>query len=241
MSPEAVFAQLRELATTVPNLSETQLNLTEPELLTWLGRLSAAVGAVGDISDTVSLNMSIDRLPTMGRSEAVTNIMIILYRALARAEAKSPSSGRGSFVAAGSPFDALAALSKLFAEATSSIRIVDPYLDEKVLTTFALMASEGVSIELLADAASVKAPLKPAATAWIAQYGTIRPLEARVASARLLHDRLIIIDGQTVWDLSQSIKDFAARSPASASRADSELATMKITAYGAIWQAATPL
>jgi len=241
MSQEALFAQLKELATSVPNLEARPLDMTNPETLTWLGRLSAAVGEVGDLSDVISLKLAIERLQSMGQSVSVGNIMVILYRSLARVESKIPSAARGSFIAAGSPFDALKTIGNLFGEAKSSIRIVDPYLDEKVLTTFATMASEGVVIELLADAATVKGGLKPAVAAWSAQYGTLRIVAARLASPKSLHDRLIIIDGTIVWDLSQSIKDFAARSPASASKADPELAAMKIGAYDTIWQAATAI
>jgi hypothetical protein len=241
MSHEAVFAQLKELATTVPNLARQPINMADPDILIWLGRLSAAVDGLGDSTDIVSLNFAIDRLPTLAQGSSASKIMVILYRALARAEAKVPSAGRGSFIAAGSPFDALTTIGSLFAEAKGSIRIIDPYLDEKVLTTFAAMASENVAIELLADKATVKGSLKPAAAAWAAQYGALRPLASRLAAPKSLHDRLIIIDGTTVWDLSQSIKDFAARSPASASKADAELAAMKIGAYDTLWQGASPL
>ncbi len=239
MSHEALFAQLKELATSVPDLEARPLDMTDPEILTWLGRLSAAVDELGDVPDRVSLNIAVDNLQSMAQSNSVSKIMVILYRALARVEAKIPAASRGAFIAAGSPFDALKTIGNLFGEAKASIRIIDPYLDEKVLTNFATMAAENVVIELLADAATVKGGLKPAAAAWAAQYGVSRPVDARLAPSKLLHDRLVIIDGTTVWDLSQSIKDFAARSPASASKADDELAAMKIGAYDVIWHSAT--
>lgn len=241
MSPEATFAQLRTLATSVPNLKVRPLDLNDPEILSWLGRLAVLVEEQGDFEDKVSLNSSTRLLATTAHASAVSQIMMILYRALARAEMKAPVTSQGSFVAAGNAFDALAAISKIMSEAVTSIRIIDPYLDEKVLIDFATMANEGVRLELLSDAATVKASLKPAVTAWMQQYGAKRPLEARNSSARALHDRLIVVDNKDVWDLSQSIKDFAGRSPASASKADAELSLMKINAYEAIWQASVLL
>jgi hypothetical protein len=56
-----------------------------------------------------------------------------------------------------------------------------------------------------------------------------------------LHDRLIIVDWSQVWTLTQSLKDFAARSPASVIRVDGDLARLKIDAYEQLWTAAQPL
>jgi hypothetical protein len=64
-------------------------------------------------------------------------------------------------------------------EAHSDALIVDPYMDDKALTVFALLAKEQVAIRLLSDAGHVKPSLKPAAQAWTAQYGAARPSEAR--------------------------------------------------------------
>jgi hypothetical protein len=68
-----------------------------------------------------------------------------------------------------------------------------------------------------------------------------RPLEIRLAPARSLHDRLIIVDGAQAWTLTQSLKDFAARSPATIVKVDGETAGLKICAYDAIWRGAAPL
>lgn len=225
----------------MPDLAVRPLDLSKPETLSWLGRLATLVHGYGDPIDSAGLRVAIDSLPTMRQEHSVNKIMVILYRTLAKAEMNAPVSARGSFVPAANSFDALAAISKILSSAEKSVRIIDPYLDEKILTVYAAMAVEGVLVELLADSASVKASLKPAVDAWIQQYGANRPLEARVAAAKLLHDRLIIVDEETVWDLSQSVKDFAARSPASISKAEAELAALKIASYDAIWQDAAAL
>jgi hypothetical protein len=55
-----------------------------------------------------------------------------------------------------------------------------------------------------------------------------------LAPAKALHDRAIFIDKTTAWTLTQSLKDFAKRSPAEIVRAD-DVAALKIDAYENIW------
>jgi hypothetical protein len=160
---------------------------------------------------------------------------------LAVAELKAPTAAQGAFIPAGNAFDALKALGKVLGGAKGDLLIVDPYMDEKALSDFAPLALEKVSIRLLADQHSVKPSLKPALRRWVLQYGAARPAEGRLASTKILHDRLIIVDGTHVWVLTQSLNAFAARSPASIVRADPELSALKVTAYEDMWKAATVL
>ncbi|MGR6730291.1 hypothetical protein, partial [Aeromonas veronii] len=77
-------------------------------------------------------------------------------------------------------------------------------------------------IELLADDATAKPTLAPATARFKQQFGVTRPIEARLASGRSLHDRLIIVDGATVYTVTQSFNALAARSPASIVRIDGD-------------------
>jgi hypothetical protein len=56
-----------------------------------------------------------------------------------------------------------------------------------------------------------------------------------------LHDRLIIVDDAKAWNVSQSFKNLAGRSPAFITVAPAEVTTLKISAYADLWAAATPL
>jgi hypothetical protein len=93
---------------------------------------------------------------------------------------------------------------------------------------------------VLADAKSLKPTLKPAAESWFKQFGATRPLEVRVAPRGTLHDRLILLDRGRVWLLGQSFNALATRSNTYLSKADAELAAMKVDAYEQIWGAANP-
>jgi hypothetical protein len=158
-----------------------------------------------------------------------------MFRALANAEMAAPAAAQGAFIAAGTPFDAFAAVGKVLAAARRDILIVDPYMDATILTDLAPMAVEGVSLRLLADEGSVKNTLAPAVSRWTQQYGGTRPLAAKLAASRSLHDRSILLDGQTAWIATQSFKDLAARAPASISRLEGDAAPLKIAAYEEIW------
>ncbi|KUE88868.1 hypothetical protein ASL20_09585 [Cupriavidus necator] len=62
-----------------------------------------------------------------------------------------------------------------------------------------------------------------------------RPLDIRLTKARSLHDRLIIVDKDRTYLLSQSLKDFARRSPGTIIQADQSLTQLKIGAYEGLW------
>jgi hypothetical protein len=153
------------------------------------------------------------------------------------AELESPVAVQGTFIHAGNVFDAMVALGKVLKSATKDVLIVDPYMDEKALSDFALKGA----ICLLSDEHSVKPTLRPAYERWVKQYGATRPLTARLAPARTLHDRVIIIDGAAAYVSTQSLNAIAVRAPASVMRADAETATLKIEAYQKLWDSAVSL
>ena len=162
----------------------------------------------------------------------------VLDRGLPAASASAGEAPRGAFIAARSPFDVFAELAKVVRAARREVLIVDPYVNATALTDIAIAAQEGVHILILGDRAGTKASLAPAASRWQAQYKSARPLEVRLARDRSLHDRLLLIDRTEVWNLSQSIADFAKKSPASIERSSAAIAKEKAAAYLGLWKAA---
>ena len=126
---------------------------------------------------------------------------------------------------------------ELLQTANSDVLIVDPYMDETALTEFGAAVPAGVLLRLLADQNTHKPTLQSAATRWASQHGVNRPIQVRLAAHRTLHGRAIFIDQTTAWTLTQSLKDFAKRSPAEIVRAD-DIAALKIAAYEVIWAGA---
>jgi hypothetical protein len=238
-----LYAQIGRLIQSFPQLAQTAPGLKStfaplgPVELTWLGRAEAvvieALGLVGQ-SQFDHIRQNFDN----HRPWAVTEIQKILYRCLAQVEIELPSPSSGAFIPAGDAFDALKAVQRIFSLATHDVLIVDPYLDEKILSEFAIFLPEGKTLRLLADAGGVKPTLGPAYRAWLKQYSETRPLRVKIAPARALHDRLIIIDSSRVWAVGQSFRDLAVRAPTSFVESDSETAAMKIQAYIGIWDGA---
>ncbi|PBB36749.1 hypothetical protein [Mesorhizobium sp. WSM3868] len=207
-------------------------------VLRWMGRAQALVQGISS-RESAGITAVATFMQAKGTRQTIQDVNMHLYTALAIAELEAPHSSQGSFVVAGKPFDAMIAFGKVLAKANSTVRIVDPYMDEKALTEFALLANEGVIIELLGSP-MYKAVLVPAAKKFAQQYGAKRPLEVRLAGKHDLHDRLIFVDSAEVFTLSQSLKNFAERSPALISKInDPDIFPLKIAAYDAFWNAAT--
>jgi hypothetical protein len=209
-----------------------------PETNRWLGRAAALVELTGDTANFVSLKVASQNLATVLRETNAQTIAVIVQQALAKAEVNAPATSQGTFIAAGSTFDAYAAVGKTLAQAKTDVLMVDPYADEKVLTDYAALAPDTIAVRLLTDKASHKNTLKPAAERWLQQFGPARPLEVRLAAARTLHDRLILVDGKTAWTLGQSFNKLAERAHTSLVRLPPEAGAEKIAAYEAMWATA---
>jgi hypothetical protein len=232
--PEILYRQLGRLIEAMPDLTQFPVS---NDVHLWVGRAYALVQEVGNLADPAIFTVTANNLGTTGRIQAAKEIKNIVYRAFAVAEMKAPAGASGAFIPVGDSFDAFAALSKVLQTATKDVLIIDPFMDETALTEFGSAVPETVRLRLMADQASCKPTLQPAANKWIQQYGGTRPLLVRLAPPKSLHDRAIFIDQTTAWTLTQSLKDFAKRSPAEIVRAD-DTAALKITAYEGIWDSA---
>jgi hypothetical protein len=241
VDPESLYLQLGQLVAEMPHL--TGAGQITPEIDRWLGRAAYLVTEAGVGSDPFSFTTASDGLNnSIMRDLYAHQISAIIFRALAFTEAKAPTSARGGFVGVHQDLDALQVVGKLLAEARQGVLIVDPYMDAKVFTDFGPTAPLGATVRLLTDSHYTRVEaVRPAMLRWIQQFGATRPIEVRLSAPRTLHDRLIFADGTMVWSLTQSLKDFAGRSPALAQRLDPDPAKMKIDFYEGVWAAATPV
>lgn len=240
MEPDRLYHELGYLIAEMPDMNTTHWQTAEGQR--WLGRATALLEQSGNTLDVVTFNVAVENLHSRAMYHThVQQMTAVLYRSLARAELQASPSVRGAFIPVGEAFSAFTALSKILTEARVSVMFVDPYADANLLSDFAVLVPEGVTTMILADANGRKAALAPAVRHWVQQYGSARPLEARLAPDRSLHDRLIIIDERESWSLGQSFNALAARAPTSLLRADPETAQLKIQAHTQIWQAATPI
>jgi len=234
------YQELGALVAAAPDLLNFPLTRDQ---LAWLGRASVLVDAVSGPIDHAAFTVACDGLePRVSRLRIANQILMIVHRALARAEARAPAAAQGGFLMAGAQFTAYRVVGRILGTATRQATIVDPYVNNVALFDFAPLAPEHVNVRLLgSNREQLAESLREGFRRWQAQYGAARPLEIRIADRRVVHDRLIEIDGDTVFTFTQSFKDLAARAHTTAVRVPPEIAEPKIEAYDAIWRDALPV
>ena len=176
IEPARLFDELKSLTANCPkHLQEIdESGNLKPEIQVWLGHLFALVEASGEIIDAERLRGESSQLLTIRGDRglfAEREIRTILYRNLAKAELMAPVGVHGAFIPVGGAFDAFGAFAKIFGVVANDVLIVDPYLDEILLTDFLPLVPEKVGIRLLADLAGVKPSFAPAVSRWLAAVG----------------------------------------------------------------------
>lgn len=239
-TPEALYRLLARQVETIPQFPHDK-TLTE-EQHRWLAQTYALLDTQAGLG-AIQFQLAQGKLGSMvSHNSGVQEITALLHQALAKAELAAPPGVQGSFIAIGQELDAYGAIGKVLGSAQNDLLIVDPYFDAAAPLEFVPLAPDSVTVRLLGDEDGVKGSFDPAVRKLKAQHAErAERLQAKLAPARSLHDRLIIVDGGEAWILTQSLKDFAARSPASISRADPEPAKLKIDHYRALWDVAVPL
>lgn len=214
IDPEARYRQFGHLIATFPKDLVGPGPLSSATFI-WLAQVSALLGTFSLSADQALFTSAVDHLMNVNRDSNAHQIAAIAYRGLAKAELAAPTAVQGAFIPVASPFDVFQAINKIFQTATMDIVVIDPYMDEKVLTNFAGLAGETVTLRLLSDSRSAKKiSLQPAITRWRSQHPTARQVEVRLTGAGALHDRLFLIDSKKVGAFTQSLEDMATRSPA---------------------------
>lgn len=230
----ALYARLKALIESAPDLETCDLQ--DPAVQMWLGRAYAAVEATNAGADTVSFKVAADNLGSVIRSMNAKTLQAVLHRALARIEHQMPVSNDNAFIAPGDVWSAFVQISDVFDRAEADVFVVDPFMDDGVLRDYAVRLPDGVSLRLLTTDRypQYSARLAPAAQKWNATH-TQRPVEVRIAPYGSIHDRIISIDRQAVWIVTQSLKDLGAKAPATVTRFVDELTPEKLAAYEGIW------
>lgn len=239
MTDEELYVRLGRLIEAMPKLDS--FTADKSECMNWLAKAYAIIDSTNDLSEKIAFNIAMDKFGTgtiHHNSQAAFAVTSIVLRSLAVLELKVAPELQGSFIPSGSVFDAYKVIGIIFSRATRDILVVDPYMDGKIVAEYMHGAPENVSIRLLSDKQTYKPDLVIAASKWSEQYKLSRPLSVRLSPARQLHDRLIITDAVDAWNVTQSFKDFATRSPASIVRSDPETAKLKVAAYDDMWNAA---
>lgn len=235
LSPEEIYLRLKALASEMPDFPSRPGG--SDDVLMWIGRARAALSIVCNPLQMAAFDTAAQNLSSYIRgADNGQTIRLIFFQGLAKAEAMAPAGAQGSFIAVKSPVDAFISVQQVVAPASKSVMFIDPYMSVAI-RDFLLAVPQGVRVRLLTTPGRSSDDFPPLVTRWPAQYPT-RPLEARLAPKRRLHDRGIIVDERDAWAVSQSFKDLAATSPATVQKLDPDAAMMKIEFYSDLWDEA---
>jgi len=238
LTPEELYFELGRLVAEIPELATGPIT---PEMNDWVARAVALVEMSGSLADKIQLSVAAENLDGVLRARKAQTIAAIVHRAVVKAELDVPPALQGAFITARNAFDFFAAVRKLLAMAKADVLLVDPDADATVLTDYAALAPDNVAVRLLTGEAGHTATLEAAARNWVQRFGDARPLIVRLAAAETLHDRLIVIDSVTAWELSQSFSTLGKRKSMILVRMSVQATDAKLAALAATWDAAKPL
>lgn len=238
LTPETLYLELGRLMAHTPELASGAIT---PEMQRWLTMARALVQASGSLADTIQFTVACENLygPLQARNAEI--VIDVLHRVLAGAELNSPQEVRGSVLLIGENLDAYKAVRGLLGTAANDALLVEPDAAGKLLADYGILAPERVAVRLLADEAQYKDSLITGIERWHQRFGERRKLVVRLASANLLHERLILLDGDRGWIVGVPFSELAKRTHTSLVRMRPEEEARKIAVYSEIWEDAEPL
>lgn len=226
MNPAVLLAELQVMANSTPDFATYTPNSTEQ--FQWLGRTHALLERWNSL-DAVSFGVTAGFLGVEStRSNNVTKLMVTLHRAIADLQLDAPSSPDQAF-GPGAVYDFFKALKDLLGSATSSLMVIDPYLDAEVFDAYLSSVPTTVSIRLIST--GVSDDLVHA----LGKYRTQHKGAIELRKTRQIHDRVVIIDDRSCWVLGQSIKDAARSKPTYIAPLSPDTSAEKVRNYSRIW------
>lgn len=106
------------------------------------------------------------------------------------------------FFPQGSSHDAYVAVREILRQASTSVTIVDPYLDETLFALLASLEEAKLSVQLLTSKVPPDFALE--ARKFVTQHSNI---DLEVRKTKAFHDRFIILDGGNCYHVGASIRD----------------------------------
>ena len=100
------------------------------------------------------------------------------------------------------PHDAYIEIRKIFQEASTSIYVVDPYMDSSIFTILKTIASKPIKVSLLTY--NIPSDFIHEARMFLSQCGNFT---IEIWKTREFHDRFIVLDDSKCWHIGSSIKD----------------------------------
>jgi hypothetical protein len=150
MSPEALYMQLGQLIAEMPNFVISR-QLT-PDKQLWLGRAVALIEAGGSTLDAIELMDAAKRLDGPTTEYGATTQIELPSSSIVRSRelnSKRPRPHKAPLFRPGMCSTRLRVVGEILGEAEGDVLIVDRYANNKVLTDFAVLAPDNVTMRLL--------------------------------------------------------------------------------------------
>lgn len=199
----------------------------------WLAEAGALLSRLG-IGKQAQFRASFGTLAQYWKP-AINQIMGQVLDAIEELKLELELDGRtefGSAYAPGEIYRFFADLKSIINTAKNQLMVVDPYFDGTAFDAYLSSAPPGISVCVLAD--RYASDVANYVSKHRAQYKSA--IELR--SSKELHDRLVLIDGDSAWIMGGSIKD-AGKKAAYLIPLASPIANAKISIYADIWNRAT--
>lgn len=232
MNSAVLLAELQLMANNIPDFRS--FTSTSREHFEWLGKTHALLARWNSLeAGSFSLVSSFLGMPQT-REGNLIKLMGILHRALADLQLDTPSKPDQAF-GPGAVYDFFKALRDLLSTSTQTVMVVDPYLDDQVFDTYISGISPTVSVKLLTT--KVGEQFRPALGKYRAQYSQ----DIQVRKTKDIHDRVVMLDGDSCWVLGQSINNAAKSKPTYIAPVSTDTAGEKIRIYQGIWDDSEPV
>ncbi|HSL05817.1 MAG TPA: hypothetical protein VK901_20055 [Nitrospiraceae bacterium] len=226
MDKAVLLAQLRTLLETAPDFSK--YTPTSPEHHAWLAKGHALITRWNEY-EAISFKSGSNLMHlSLVRDGQTANVLGIVHRAIADLELDRPQLSNQAF-GPGDVYDFFKALAAAVGSATSSLFVVDPYLDDGIFDAYLAGVPKGVTVRLLASKHGNL--LKPAVEKFVSQHN----VRVEIRTSPNFHDRVLFIDGLSCWVVGQSLKDAAKAKPTYLVPLPTDVAKMKLSHYETIW------
>ncbi len=232
MNSAVLLAELQLMANNIPDFRS--FTSTSREHFEWLGKTHALLARWNSLEAVSFSQVSSFLGMPQTREGNLMQLMGILHRALADLQLDTPSKPDQAF-GPGAVYDFFKALRDLLSTATQTVMVVDPYLDDQVFDTYISGVNPTVSVKLLTT--KVAEQFRPALDKYRAQHS--QDIQAR--KTKDIHDRVVMIDGNSCWVLGQSINNAAKSKPTYIAPVSPDTAGEKIRIYQGIWNDSEPV
>lgn len=232
MNSAVLLAELQLMANNIPDFQA--FTSTSRQHFEWLGKTHALIARWNSMeANSFSLFSGLLSRPQT-RESNLMQLMGILHRALADLQLDTHSKADQAF-GPGAVYDFFKALKDLLSTATKTVMVVDPYMDDQVFDTYVSGINPTVSVKLLTT--KVGEQFRPALDKYRAQHS--QDIQAR--KTKNIHDRVVMLDGNSCWVLGQSINNAAKSKPTYIAPVSPDTAGEKIRIYQGIWNDSEPV